>query len=161
MLHFDKADFTIASAEDELRVDELCRELLKDFHQHLLHNGVPPLEAGTLAHEADYFLRDYLVSARRWNLFLEKDGIVRTFAATWYIISSLEPTIGELEGYLNGVREFYRFLQLNGLISGEYLGKIESECNDIGWYGERIESFWNIRDDGYRAWERECSLKEE
>jgi hypothetical protein len=121
---------------------------------------VPPLEAGTLAHGADYFLRDYLVSARRRNLFREKDGIVRAFAATWYIISTLEPTIEELTGHLNGVREFYHFLHAAGLVSGEYLGKIESECDDIGWYGERIESFWNIRGDGYLAWERECSLKE-
>jgi hypothetical protein len=161
MRHIDKTDFTIASVEDELRVDDLCRKLLKDFHQHLLLNGVPPLEAGALAHGADYFLLDYLVSARRRNLFQEKEGIVRTFAATWYIISSLEPTIGELEGHVNGVRDFYRFLHSNGLISGEYLGKVEKECDDMRWYEERIESFWNIREDGYLAWERECSLKEE
>lgn len=160
MSTIDKTDFSIASVEDELRVDELCRKLLRDFHQHLIRNEVPPLEAGTMAHGADYFLRDYLVSARRRNLFQEKEGIVRTFAATWYIISNLEPTAGELERHLNGVREFYRFLHSTGLLSREYLGKIERECADIHWYAERIDSFWNISDDGYLAWERECSLKE-
>jgi hypothetical protein len=158
--HFNKNDFTIDSLENELRVDELCRKLLKDFHQHLLRNGVPPLDAGTMAHGADYYLRDYLVSARCRNLFQEKEGDVRTFAATWYIISTLEPKVEELEGHLSGVREFYRFLHSQELISGEYLSQIEKECDGISWYNERIESFWNIRDDGYLAWERECSLKE-
>jgi len=160
VIHYDKTDFTITSEEDELRVDELCQKLLKDFHQNLLRSGVPPHEAGTLAHGADYFLRDYLVSARRWNLFQENAGIVRPFAATWYIISTLDPSIAELERHLRGIREFYRFLHSEKLVSGEFLALIEKDCIDLLWYEERIESFWNITDDGYLAWERECSLKE-
>jgi hypothetical protein len=160
MIHFNKTTFDVASLDDELRVDNLCGNLLKDFHQHLLQNGVLPLEAGSMAHGADYFLRDYLVSARCKNLFEEKDGSVRTFAGNWYIISNLEPKLEVLEGHLKGVKEFYRFLFSKGLISRKYLGKIEKECDDISWYGERIEAFWNIQDDGYLAWERGCSLKE-
>jgi hypothetical protein len=160
VIHLDKTAFDVASIEDELRVDDLCRKLLKDFHQNLLENGVAPLEAGSMAHGADYFLRDYLVSARNRNLFQEKEGLVQAFAATWYIISTLEPSIEELAKHLNGVREFYRFLHAEGLVSGKFLDQIEKECADLGWYGERIESFWNIRDDGYPAWERVCSLKD-
>jgi hypothetical protein len=160
MIQIEKSDFSITSDEEELRVDELCRNLLQNFHQNLLQRGEPPLKAGALAHSADFFLRDYLVSARRRNLFLEEEGIVRAFAATWYIISTLEPTSEELARHLSGVKEFYRFLHSAELISGTYLGQIEKECNDIIWYGKRIESFWAIKDDGYLAWERECSLKE-
>jgi hypothetical protein len=161
MIEFDKYTFDIASIEDELRVDEICRKLLKDFHQDLQRKGVPPLTAGSLAHSADYYLRDYLVSARQQNLLQEKSGVVRRFAATWYIISTLEPTVEELAGHLNGIREFYRYLHSAGLISGAFLALIEQECDDIRWYTERIASFWKIRDDGYLAWEQECSLKEE
>lgn len=161
MIEFEKNSFDIASIEDELRVDEICRKLLKDFHQDLQGKGLSPLTAGTLAHSADYYLRDYLVSARQQNLLVEKSGNVRKFAATWYIISTLEPTVEELAGHLNGIREFYRYLLSAGLISEAFLAQIEQECDEIGWYTERIESFWNIRDDGYLAWERECSLKEE
>ncbi len=161
MLEFDKNTFDIASVEDELRVDEICRKLLKDFHQDLLRKGVSPLASGSLAQSADYYLRDYLVSARQQNLLEEKSGVVRRFAATWYIISTLEPTVEELTGHLNGIREFYRYLHSAGLLSEAFLALIEQECDDIRWYSERIASFWKIRDDGYLAWERECSLKEE
>ena len=160
MIEFEKNSFDIASIEDELRVDKICRKLLKDFHQDLQQKGMPPLAAGSLAHSADYYLRDYLVSARQQNLLLEKSGVVRRFAATWYIISTLEPTVEELAGHLNGIREFYRFLYSAGLISRAFLALIEQECDDIGWYTERITSFWNIRADGYLAWERECTLKD-
>jgi hypothetical protein len=160
MTKLDKSDFTITSDDDEIRVDGLCRDLLKEFHSRLLQQGVAPLEAGALAHGADYFIRDFVISARRRNLFQESENCVRPFAATWYIISNLEPTAGELAGHLKGVREFYRFLRSEGLISGKFLEMIEKECNDIRWYRERIESFWEISDDGYLAWERECSLKE-
>lgn len=161
MIEFDKNTFDIASIEDELRVDEICRKLLKDFHLDLQRKGMTPLAAGSLAHSADYYLRDYLVSARQQNLLEEKSGVVRKFAATWYIISTLEPTVEELSGHLNGIREFYRYLHSEGLISGTFLALIEQECDDIHWYTERIASFWKIRDEGYIAWERECSLKEE
>ena len=161
MIEFEKNTFDIDSIKDELRVDEICRKLLKDFHQDLQRKGVPPLAAGSLAHSADYYLRDYLVSARQQNLLQEKNGVVRKFAATWYIISTLEPTIEELAGHLTGIREFYRYLFSAGLISGTFLAVIEQECGDNRWYTERITSFRNIRDDGYLAWERECSLKEE
>lgn len=160
MTHYDKTDFSITSEEAELRVDELCRKLLKDFHRQLVGSGVSPHEAGTLAHSADYFLRDYLVSARRRNLFQENAGIVRAFAATWYIISTLDPSIAELERHLRGIRKFYQFLHSGKLVSGTFLELMEKECDDLRWYEERIESFWNITDDGYLAWERECSLKE-
>lgn len=161
MIEFEKKSFDIGSIEDELRVDGICRKLLKDFHLDLQRKGLSPLEAGSLAHSADYYLRDYLVSARQQNLLEEKKGVVRKFAATWYIISTLEPTIEELAGHLNGIREFYRYLHSIGLLSGAFLALVEQECEDIPWYTERIESFWKIRDDGYLAWERECSLKEE
>ncbi len=160
MIKLDKSDFTITSDDDEIRVDGLCRDLLKEFHGRLLQKDVSPLEAGALAHGADYFIRDFVISARRRNIFQESTNFVRPFAATWYIISNLEPTVEELAGHLKGVREFYRFLLAEGLISGTFLELIEKECDDIRWYGERIESFWNISDDGYLAWERECSLKE-
>ncbi len=161
MLELNKTTFTITTDDDEIRVDGLCRTLLRDFHQHLLDKGTPPLEAGALAHGADYFVRDYVISARRWNLFQERAGTVRTFAGNWYIISNLEPTFEELAGHLQGVREFYRFLREKDLIPATFLELIEQECNDLAWYGERIESFWNIQGDGYRNWERECSLKDD
>jgi hypothetical protein len=159
MMKPDKDAFRITNDDDEVRVDGLCRDLLREFHGNLLERGTDPLEAGCHAHGADYFLRDFVVSARRCSPFDETPGLVRRFAATWYIISSLEPTIGELGGLLRGVREFFRFLHAGGLISGEYWSDVERECVDIPYYEQRIKSFQEICGDEYYAWERECSQK--
>lgn len=159
MTTIDKNDFRVASDEDEIRVDGLCRELLRDFHRNLLDGGMQPAEAGSLAHGADYFLRDYVVASRRKNIFDETVGLVRRFAATWYIISTLEPSLDELSGYLKGVRAFYSYLDNRGLISSLCLSRADLECSDLDYYGKRIESFWDITGDGYVAWEAECTLK--
>lgn len=159
MIEFHKHDFDISSDQDEIRVDGLCRGLLREFHRILLDRGTAPLEAGLLAHGADYYLRDFLVAARRVNPFDEAHGMVRRFAATWYIISTLEPDIGELAGYLAGVREFYRFLHAAGSISRTCLDETEQECDDVPYYQQRIDSFFAITGDGYHAWENECTLK--
>ncbi len=159
MTKITRKDLEIISDRDEIRVDGLCREILKDFHGSLLERGTPPLEAGSLAHGADYFLRDYVVSARRENILDETPGLIRRFAATWYIISTLEPSLDELAGFLEGARALFSFLHERGLVSSSCLSRAEQECSDLDFYGKRIESFWDINDDGYVAWEAECTLK--
>lgn len=159
MFEVKNDDFHIRSDQDEIRVDGLCRELLREFHRSLLVRGADPEEAGSLAHGADYFVRDFVVASQRRNLLDEAPGLVRRFAATWYIISTMEPTIGEISGILRGIRELYRFLRDKGLVSAAYCEKMEQECEDTAYYEKRIESFWEITGDGYPDWERECSLK--
>jgi len=160
LIEIRKEDFNISNDIDEIRVDGLCRGLLRGFHRYLLEKGTDPLEAGTLAHGADYYLRDFIVSSRRSNLFAETPGLVRRFAATWYIISNLEPSAGELGDMLRGIMACYRFLHEHKLVSDDYLGIVEQECSDIPFYEERIRSFLDIRGDGYPAWERICGLKD-
>ena len=155
----NKDDFKLGTLDDELRVDGLCRELLMEFYNRLLADGIPPDIASRLAGSADYFIRDFVVGIKGRNIFCETTGPVRQFAGNWYIVSNLEPTGAELAGHLEGIRAFYRYLRSRELISAAYLERIEAECDDLGYYSGRIDSFWAIADDGYTAWERECSLK--
>ncbi len=159
-MQIDKEAFNLGTLEDELRVDQLCLELLQEFHRQLLADGKAPLEAGGLAHGADYFIRDFLVAVKQRNIFTEEPGLVRQFAGNWYIVNTMEPDIKELAGYLEGIGAFYRFLQRQELVSAGYLHRIEQECEAMPYYADRIESFWAIKGDGYFAWERICSLKE-
>lgn len=156
----NKDDFELGTLADELRVDGLCRELLLEFYNRLLADGIPPESASLLAGGADYFIRDFVVSIKGRNIFCETPGLIRQFAGNWYIVSTLEPNGAELVGYLEGVRAFYRFLRSREMISAGYLVHIEAECDDLGYYSGRIDSFWTIENDGYLKWERECSLKE-
>ncbi len=159
-LTVSRDDFRLGTLEDELRVDGLCKKLLRSFYSRLLEDGERP-EKGTLfANSADYFVRDFVVACRQRNLFDERPGIVRQFAGNWYIVNTLEPDIAELSGHLAGIRAFYRFLRCHELISAEFLQEIEKECADTDFYARRIASFWEISGDGYFAWERECTLKD-
>jgi uncharacterized protein (DUF2164 family) len=159
-LTINKHDFRLGTLDDELRVDGLCKELLMHFYAQLLADGVSADKATLLATGADYFLRDFVVSIKERNLFDEQAELVRQFAGNWYIMNTLEPNIGELSGYLEGIRSFYRYLHGRELISSEYLDQIGRACDDVPYYASRIESFWEIKGDGYLAWERECTLKD-
>ena len=153
------ADFDVTTPEDEVSVDRLCQDLLMQFYNLLLEEGVPPERASAFAGSADYYLRDYLVSIRQKNLFQQQEGLIRQFAGNWYIVSTLEPNVQELAKHLEGIREFYRYLSRRELIDIKFLENVEQECSDLSYYDGRIESFWNISGDGYVCWEKECSLK--
>jgi hypothetical protein len=156
-----KGEFDVESLEDELRADGLCQRLLKRFYLKLMEEGMTPEEATALAGSADYFVRDFVVAVKQRNLFAEFPGIVRQFAGNWYIISNMEPNGRQLASHLDGIRAFYRFLYGHKLLSLPFMGEVEGECDDIAYYESRIESFWAITGDGYGAWERECTLKDD
>ena len=159
VLKVDKKEYVPVTLEDELRVDKLCSDLLHRFYCESMQAGLSPEAATKLASAADYFVRDFVVSIKNRSIFDERPGLVRQFAGNWYIANTMEPVASEIEDYLAGIREFYRFLHGHQLISLKFLQAIESECSQIDYYASRIESFWDITGDGYLAWEKECSLK--
>jgi len=141
-------DFDITTLEDELRVDELCRELLLAFY-HERVGAVGEHEATLLASSADYYIRDYLIGARQINPLDPTPGNVRRFAGNWYIVNNLEPDIDELRTHLDGIRGFYFWLAREGTIEESFRATIDAECSALEYYRERIDSFWDISGDGY------------
>jgi len=160
ILKVDKKEFVPTTLEDEVRVDKLCSDLLHRFYCETMDAGLSPEDATALAGAADYFVRDFVVSIKTRSLFDERPGIVRQFAGNWYIVNTMEPLASEIEGYLAGIRAFYRFLHGHQLISLKFLQAIEAECTESDYYAARIDSFWKISGDGYLEWEKECSLKD-
>ncbi len=156
---FSPDKFNIANLQDEIRVDELCGALLRFFYLDMVEEGnLPPVQAGLLAHGADYFLREFIIPDRQENIFLIRPGRVRQFAGNWYIIKNLEPNMAELGGILAGVEAFYLYCQKLGRVSNELVNDVRRDCADLDYYAERIERFWAIKENGYIAWDRECSL---
>ncbi len=160
MSHYTISDFNIATLDDELRVDSLCRDLLMKFYHDRISAGLDEHEATLLANSADYFIRDYVIGFRQLNILSAASGLVRGFAGNWYIVNTLEPSDKEIEGHLRGIREFYHFLRREGAIDDVFLATIDRECSDKEYYAARIESFWDIKGDGYYEWENDCSLKQ-
>ena len=156
---FEHDDFDFVSMEDELRVDQLCQELLKQFYQDMQLGGRTPHQASDLAYAVDFYVRDYVLDFARQNIMRPQPGLVRKFAANWYITHTLDPETALLERHLEGIREFYRFLHKRHFVSGDELAWIEQEAASSDFYRQRIESFLEIYGDGYVAWEAECPLK--
>ena len=161
VMKINKKDFDQETLEDSLRVDSLCQDLLRRFYDTLLEEGMPPEEATSMASGADYYIRDFVVDNRVLNIFDERPGLVRQFAGNWYIVNTIEPDIAQLGRHLAGVLSFYRYLHNRKLISASFLRRVEQECGDLPFYESRIESFWAIKGDGYVAWEKSCSLKDD
>ncbi|GFE58850.1 hypothetical protein [Geobacter sp. AOG1] len=160
-LKINKKDFDQETLDDSLRVDRLCQDILRCFYDALLEGGLSPEEATRMANGADYYIRDFVVDNRARNIFDERPGLVRQFAANWYIVSTIEPDVAQLGQYLDGILAFYRYLHDHKLVSARFLRQVEQECGDLAFYERRIEEFWAIKGDGYVAWEKACSLKED
>jgi len=157
-IDFEHDDFDFTSMEDELLVDGRCQTLLKHFYQHLQLHGRPPQQASDLAYCVDFYLRDYVLDFSRQNVMRPQPGIIRKFAANWYITHTLDPETTLLERHLEGVREFYGFLHARHFISRDELTWLEDEASQSEYYRQRIEKFLAIYGDGYVAWEAECPL---
>lgn len=157
---FDKSKYSIETLADEISADRHCAALLKHFHHDLLgDHATEPLEAGSMAAGADYFLRDFMVDHCRENIFSATAESVRKFAGHWYIINTLEPNLIELVALLKGTASFYRYCATHSLIDAVTADEIQQACADTEFYRERIESFHAISDDGFSAWVQACPLK--
>ena len=156
------ANYGITTLEDEIRVDGLCRQLLQHFHQYLLREKcLEPLEAGALAGGADFFLRDYMIDKCRANLFEISAARISGFAGNWYIVSTLEPNLQELNNILKGICLFYCFCAEKDLIEDDLLQPVESSCGQLDFYRQRISSFHALEGDGFGAWNASCPVSGE
>ncbi|MCK4503132.1 MAG: hypothetical protein KAU22_08850 [Desulfuromonadales bacterium] len=157
--YFDPDNYLAETLEDEIKVDENCKILLKNFHQYLLGTkSIAPLEAGSMASGADYYLRDYMIDNRRANIFTISVALIRGFAGNWYIINNLNPNMAELESILTGVANFYGYCHANRLISPTTATQIDQACADLIYYRQRIESFHSLIGDGYSEWNKSCPM---
>ncbi|HMB16597.1 MAG TPA: hypothetical protein VKN62_09800 [Pelovirga sp.] len=156
-LNVQPDNFFINDLSDEVRVDQLCQMLLKDFHRHLLDSGhCNPLEAGNMAGGGDYFLRDYVIDTLRANIFHITARQVRGFAGNWYIHRTLEPNMKELESLLKGVKAFYGYCGLKGWIAATVVDDIAVVCADLDFFRARIDSFHALKGDDYPGWCEQC-----
>jgi len=156
----DSRFYNITNLETEILADQYCQSLLKHFHHWLLHSRqYAPLKAGQLAAGADYFLREFLIGARRMNIFSISPNHIRQFGGNWYIVQNLEPNMAELRPVLDGTAHFYHYCTERELVSPQLAAAIEQETIDLTYYQQRIEDFHALTDNGYHAWEQACTLK--
>lgn len=156
---FKPESYSINNLEDEISADKNCQELLKHFLKFLLEDQkLEPLEAGSHARGADYFLRDYMIDRCRDNIFTVTPEKISGFAGNWYIVNTLEPNIKELTSLLNGIRLFYIFCNKQDLLKEGTTTAIEIECSRISYFQERIESFHDLKENEFQTWNNSCPI---
>lgn len=158
-IEFEHDDFECVTLEDELLVDQRCQQVLKHFYLYLQQRGMSAEGASELAFSADLYLRDYLLDFARQNIARPQTGIVRKFAASWFITHTLDPEMTLLEQHLRAISELYRFLHRQHLISADELAFLLEEAAQADYYQQRIDSFLNITGDGFVAWDAECPAR--
>jgi len=158
--HLDPETYTIETLDDEIKADTNCKLLLQNFHQYLLNNkDITPLEAGSMAGGADYYLRDYMIDNRRKNIFSISVDLIHGFAGNWYISNTLEPNMTELKSILIGIKNFYDYCAAKELITPTTTIQIAQACTQFDFYQQRIESFNDLTGDGYVDWNKACPLQ--
>jgi hypothetical protein len=159
VIEFEHDDFEFATLEEELLVDQRCRQILKHFYLYLQQRGMAAELASELAFSADLYVRDYLLDFARQNLVRPQPEIVRKYAASWFITHTLDPEMGLLERHLSAIEELYRFLHHQHLISADELAFLVDEVGQTVFYQKRIDSFLNICGDGFVEWDKECPAR--
>ena len=155
----DKTNYFISSLEDEIRADRYCAALLKQFHQYLLLElQTEPLEAGSMAAGADYFLREFIIGGCRENILDIPAERIRQFGGNWYIIRNLEPNREELSDMILGTDAFYRYCATCGLVPEAKADEISAQCARIDDFARRIKEFHDISGGGFKDWDRDCPL---
>jgi hypothetical protein len=159
VIEFEHDDFEFANLEEELLVDQRCQHVLKHFYLNLQQGGMAAERASELAFSADLYVRDYLLDFARQNLVRPHAGIVRKFAASWFITHTLDPEMSLLERHLTAIAELYRFLHRQHLVSADELDFLLEEAEQTDFYQKRINGFLNITGDGFVAWDAECPAR--
>jgi len=155
-IDFEHDDFEFVTMEEELLVDERCQKILKQFYLFLQQRGMSAEQASELAFSADLYLRDYLIDFGRQNIVCPQPGIVKKFAASWFITHTLDPDIDLLGRHLTAIIELYRYLHRQHFICAAELAFLLQEAGELEYYRQRIDSFLNLAGDGFAAWDAEC-----
>lgn len=154
-----KSNYAVESLEDEIRADRHCVQLLRRFHRWLLEDrGEEPLSAGRLAGGADYFLRDFVIGARRLNIFDATAAHLKSFGGNWYIISNLEPNMAELEPMLQGATQFYAYCAELKLVEPDRVAPFAAIVDQSEFFRQRIEEFHQLQNNDYREWDQRCPI---
>jgi len=156
---YNPDNYRINTLNDEITADNNCKLLIKQYHQHLLKNKeFSQFEAGSMASGADYYLRDFMIDHQRSNIFIISPDQVRCFAGNWYIVSTLEPNMVELESILSGISGFYNFCASENVLDLPTATEIERACSDLDYYRQRIETFHELMGDDFKMWNNACPL---
>jgi len=149
----NRDELLLRGADDFVRLDTACAELLQEFAAWLRdEQGRAPLEAGTLAHQADRYLRDFVVDCKETGPADEDPTLVRQYLANWYIVHTLYPTHEEIDRIREALVLLYRFLMDRGVVGEATCRAAEAALAEAAYFHDRLETFWALTPEGIDPW---------
>jgi hypothetical protein len=141
--------------EEFIARDRYAAALLRRFFVWMTApegGGLDPLTAGTFAHDADRYLRDFVVDLLEHPPERSGDGVVRSYLGNWYIIHTLEPSHAEIDRIAGALRLLHRWAAEAGVVSTETARKVEDALRDPSFFHDRLDAFWDLTPERIAAW---------
>lgn len=138
-----------------MRLDRACAELLKAFCAWLLTpdgGSRQPEEAGSLAHAADRYLRDFAVDIAETGPADAPAALPRRYLANWYIVHTLQPTHAEIDIIREALLRLQDYLAAQGLVGAEQAAAARESLADEAYFHRRLEEFWDLSPEGVLPW---------
>lgn len=143
--------------DDFVRLDGVCAELLQSFCRWLPQpeaGGLDPERAGTLAHAADRYLRDFCVDLAEAGPANADPSLPRRYLANWYIVHTLHPSHAEIGTIREALELLSRYLAREGVIGEEAARAMAAALADEAYFHARLEAFWELGPEDIAAWRK-------
>lgn len=114
--------------------------------------GLGQEEASPLAHDADRYLRDFLVDIMEKRPDASDAATVSSYLGNWYVVNTLEPSHEEIDRIVRALKLLHRFLAEKGTISTTAGMAVLAALKDPAFFHARLEEFWALKPDGIAAW---------
>lgn len=151
----DRGDFTLKGPDDFLRLDTLCAELLRAFCEWMQQpeaGGLSPKHAGTLAHAADRYLRDFVVDIKETGPADEDVTLVRQYLGNWYVVNTLAPSHAEIDRISQALSLLYAYLARENIVSEFTWRAVAQSLSDAEFFHRRLEQFWDLNPGAILGW---------
>lgn len=145
----------LKSFEGFVALDRQCENLLGEFYEWLKSpDGADllPEKASPLAHEADRYLRDYLVEIRELPPEATSAETAAFYLGNWYIVNTLTPTHDEVLKIARSLALLHRRFGELGIIPRETAEAAIKVLEDAGRFSIRLEEFWSLTPENAAIW---------
>lgn len=140
---------------DFFEMDTEAMELLGAFFEWLKAEdgeGLPPAKASPLAHDADRYLRDFLVEFMEARPKATSALLVFSYLGNWYPVNTLEPSHGEIDRIADALSRLHRYLAAKGIIAYAAGVEVVELLARSEIFHDRLESFWALTPDQVEGW---------
>ena len=156
-MSWKRADFLLTGPDDFVRLDGLCGEFVRAFFAWLQSpegGSLDPAAAGPLGHDADRYLRDFVVDILETGPADPDASLPRRYLANWYIVNTLTPSHEEVGRIRFALGKLYEFLSQAGVAEPAVADEVARDLSKGEFFLGRLDDFWSLTPEAIGPWRR-------